>query len=219
MERQAFLRPIETALTAPPVSKSHPIPPAPAEIPELVFIDPMDDPITTFADNAAGLGVEVRFAADRAGLVPIIDELARNEAIESAVLSFDPEIEGLESTMVALGIEVVPFGSGVDIAQVDLGVTGAAGAIARTGSIVVDSSRAGGGGASLVPPVHLAVVESAAIDATTSDWWRSMAERYPSGPPSQLVFISGPSRSADIEQTLTVGVHGPKRVWVAVVGR
>ena len=83
--------------------------------------------------------------------------------------------------------------------------------------MVVSSARAGGRSASLLPPVHLALLPASRVLASASELWRRMGEHFPDGPPSQLVFISGPSRSADIEFTLTVGVHGPKRVWLGLL--
>jgi L-lactate dehydrogenase complex protein LldG len=88
--------------------------------------------------------------------------------------------------------------------------------VAATGTVVLSSARAGGRSAALVPPVHLALVRAADVVATPADIWRCLPERFPEGLPSQLVFASGPSRSADIEFTLTVGVHGPKAVWMAI---
>ena len=65
--------------------------------------------------------------------------------------------------------------------------------------------------------MHLALVPASRILASPSALWRHLPERFPDGLPSQLVFITGPSRSADIEFTLTVGVHGPKVVWVVIL--
>ena len=86
--------------------------------------------------------------------------------------------------------------------------------VALTGSIVVDAGRAGGRTVSLLPPLHVAFVRADAIVATPGDLWRALED----GPmPSNLVQITGPSRSADIELVITLGVHGPQALWVGVL--
>lgn len=97
-------------------------------------------------------------------------------------------------------------------ARAAVAVVGAVAAVAATGSIVVDSSAAGGRSASLLPDVVIFVFHQEDVVATPGDVLRAHRHRWPSGPPSQLVFVTGPSRSADIEMTLTVGVHGPGEV-------
>jgi L-lactate dehydrogenase complex protein LldG len=47
--------------------------------------------------------------------------------------------------------------------------------------------------------------------------WRSMPERFPNGMPSQVVVITGPSKTSDIEKVLTTGVHGPRRLWICLL--
>jgi L-lactate dehydrogenase complex protein LldG len=125
-------------------------------------------------------------------------------------------VSAAATLLAAAGVEVLPFDGLASSARADLGVTGAAYAIAATGSVVLAAGAAGGRSAALVPPVHLALVDAATVVATPADLWRRLPERFPDGLPSQLVFASGPSRSADIEFTLTVGVHGPKVAWMAI---
>ena len=95
----------------------------------------------------------------------------------------------------------------------DLGVTSAIAAVAATGSVVVDAAAAGGRGASLLPTVHLCVVPRARLVATPSDVLRRGAMPLP----SNRVLVTGPSRTGDIEQIITLGVHGPTAVHVLLV--
>ena len=89
--------------------------------------------------------------------------------------------------------------------------------IAATGSLVVAADRAGGRSVSLLPPVHAALLPIRSLLATPADLWRHMGEAFPGGPPSQVVVITGPSRTSDIELVLVRGVHGPGHVWVGLL--
>jgi L-lactate utilization protein LutC len=83
--------------------------------------------------------------------------------------------------------------------------------------VVLDARRAGSRTASLLPRVHLAIVSEATIVESTGDVLRDLGRWCPDGLPSNLVFVTGPSRSADIELQITLGVHGPRALWVAVM--
>jgi L-lactate dehydrogenase complex protein LldG len=170
-----------------------------------------------FAETAAAHAWNLRRVPDAAALPQLIAEVCQAEEVRSVVLSCDPETAALEPILSDLGVAVRAWTSPADAARADLGITGAIFGLAATGSVVVSSAVAGGRSVSLLPPVHLALVPASRVVASASDVWRHMPERFPDGPPSQLVFISGPSRSADIEFTLTVGVHGPKRVWLGLL--
>lgn len=90
-------------------------------------------------------------------------------------------------------------------------------AVAQTGSIVIDSAR-NARAASLLPDRCVFVIDAATVVDTPGDILRDRERWWPGAMPSQIVFVSGPSRSADIEMTLTVGVHGPGRVHAIIVG-
>jgi L-lactate dehydrogenase complex protein LldG len=95
----------------------------------------------------------------------------------------------------------------------DLGITGVSFALADTGTLVLLAGEAEGRLASLLPPVHVAVLAADQIVATLAE----LFARVPRPPSSCMTFITGPSRTADIELTLTVGVHGPKELHVVVL--
>lgn len=212
--RAAFLDNLRSRLAGgTPVSIPHP--PAAVEGVSLVeYADPLDRPVDAFIRSAEALSVHVRRCADGGELAAVVAECIAATAARTAVLSNDPEVAGLAGVIVGAGASVVPFALGDELEQVDLGVVGARWGVAATGSLVVDAARAGGRSASLVPGALLVVVRAANIVATAGDLFRGP---LPIDMPSQLVFISGPSRSGDIEFVLTVGVHGPGVVWVATL--
>jgi L-lactate dehydrogenase complex protein LldG len=217
VERQAFLDGLRARLGGPPpVNLPHPIEPFDGIPP--IGHPRLDEPaVEVFVEEAEAHAWLVRRVADEAGLAALAAEICRAEAVRSAVLTAEPEVAGFGPLLEAHGVEVRPFDGPSGAAAADLGVTGALFGLAATGSVVVSSARAGGRSASLLPPVHLALLPAGQVLASASELWRRMGEHFPDGPPSQLVAISGPSRSADIEFTLTVGVHGPKRVWLGLL--
>lgn len=92
-----------------------------------------------------------------------------------------------------------------------VGVTGAFCAIAETGTLMMLSGPETPATTSLLPETHVAVLDPGRIVATMEDAWDLMRTEYKQ-PPRAVNFISGPSRTADIEQTVTLGAHGPYRV-------
>ena len=108
-------------------------------------------------------------------------------------------------------------------ARADLGLTGADLAIAETGTLVLVSGAGRPRSTSLLPPYHIAVFDRTALVESLRQvgvfleaWHRDAA---PPGTGAVINFITGPSRTADIELTLTRGVHGPKEVHAIFVER
>jgi L-lactate dehydrogenase complex protein LldG len=98
----------------------------------------------------------------------------------------------------------------------DLGITGAQWAIAETGTLVLESERERNRLASLVPAVHVAIIEASRIRRTMSEVL-DLIKGNNLGLNRAVTFITGPSRTSDIELTLAIGVHGPGELHVIVI--
>jgi L-lactate dehydrogenase complex protein LldG len=100
------------------------------------------------------------------------------------------------------------------------GITGVDFALAETGSLVLTSAREGSQLASLAPPVHIALYRRSQIRATLDEVLQSLPVSRDPGkrsPARSVVFVTGTSRTADIEQILIRGVHGPRSVHAILV--
>lgn len=104
-----------------------------------------------------------------------------------------------------------------DLGNCDAAVTGCECLVARTGSIVLSSAQEGGRTTSVYAPVHICIATIDQLVYDIRDGFQLMKEKYGSNLPSMISFATGPSRTADIEKTLVVGVHGPKEVYVFLV--
>ena len=98
-----------------------------------------------------------------------------------------------------------------------LGITSVFCAIAETGTLVLLSHENTPAATSLLPETHIAVVKTARIVKGMEEAWALLRTERGSLPRA-VNFISGPSRTADIEQTVTLGAHGPYRVHIVLVG-
>lgn len=98
-----------------------------------------------------------------------------------------------------------------------VGITGAFAAVAETGTLMLLSGHDTPGTVSLLPETHIAVVDAALIVASMEDAWLRLRADVGAAPRA-VSFVSGPSRTADVEQTVTLGAHGPRRVLIVVVG-
>ena len=127
----------------------------------------------------------------------------------------DPTVESVAAALADAGHEVLrPSEAGFRgrLADAVLGVTGCTAAIAATGTLLLTADPAHPRATSLLPRTHLAVVEP---DRLVSSLDEALG-RIPTPAPSAVTLVTGPSRSADIEQILTLGVHGPARVHVVL---
>jgi len=101
--------------------------------------------------------------------------------------------------------------------EADAGFTTARGGIAQTGSLVLWPTPEEPRLISLLPPIHVALVEEDSL--TDSLAATIQAQGWADGMPTNAVLVSGPSKTADIEQTLAYGVHGPKELIVLLIGK
>jgi L-lactate dehydrogenase complex protein LldG len=113
-----------------------------------------------------------------------------------------------------LSVELIsPNADKHEMAQCDLGITEADFLLAETGTIVLSSSMGKPRAVSLLPRVHLAIVRPEMLRADMHQVFAEAKDK------NYLVFITGASRTADIELTTTLGVHGPRNLYVWVVDK
>ena len=137
--------------------------------------------------------------------------LVKEQNIRKATVWETPYLRrlGITEILKALSVDLVPpNASKHEMALCDLGITEADYLLPETGTLVLRSSVDKPRGVSLLPRVHLAIVRPEMLRA---DMHQVFAEAKDS---RYLVFITGPSRTADIELTVTLGVHGPRNLYV-----
>ena len=143
-----------------------------------------------------------------------LKSLVSEQNIRTATVWDTPRLNQLQITsyLSSFGVELVsPNADKHEIAHCDLGITEADFLLPETGTLVLKSSHEKPRAMSLLPRLHLAIVRPEMLRA---DMHQVFAEARDS---HYLVFITGPSRTADIELTVTLGVHGPKNLFVWIM--
>lgn len=156
----------------------------------------------------------------RAALPASLADVVRDQQLVSVALG--PELLDDAAVCAALGTttHVLPVTTvhGEQAAlfnEAAAGVTLSRAAIADTGTVVLWSGPQSPRLLSLVPPVHIVIVDAHAVYDTLSEVMH--AERWSDGLPTNVILVSSPSKTADIQQTLAYGAHGPKQLIVLLV--
>ena len=166
-----------------------------------------------------------RFAQPRSGPDGFIEawralggtaQRVRADELPAAVAAYASRRDG--SLLAAPGIDVDadlhwPACGPQAATAASVGVVRAVAAAAQTGTVLLRSDDNGGRAVSLLPPACIFVIDAGTVVDTLGDFLRELEDL-----PSQLVAVTGPSRSADIESTLVIGVHGPGEVHAIVTG-
>ena len=106
-----------------------------------------------------------------------------------------------------------------DLGESEAAITTCETLVARTGTIVLSSANPSGRTVSVYAPVHVCIAYTDQLVYDIRDALLGLKEKYGQQLPSLMTFATGPSRTADIEKTLVVGVHGPKQVYLFLVDR
>ncbi len=101
-----------------------------------------------------------------------------------------------------------------DLVNCDVSITGCESLVARTGTIVMSSAQTNGRTTSVYAPIHICIAFTNQLLYDLKDALQAAKDKYGANLPSLITFATGPSRTADIEKTLVVGVHGPKEVYL-----
>ncbi len=157
--------------------------------------------------------------APEAATLAVERAVFRAGSLAAAVPMNDPLIEelGLRAALAWGGLEVLASNDvawRAAIAAVGVGVTGARAGIAATGTLLLPCGPGQPRGTHIIPPAHICLLRASDLVATIED---AIALQAASPHPSNMSWVSGPSRTADLEMRQTIGVHGPKSVDVIVI--
>jgi len=120
----------------------------------------------------------------------------------------------------ALGLRVLFTDGGYDKAeleQCDAGISECDALVAQTGTVVVTSRTAGGRALSCLPPHHVVIARRGQLVPDLPMAFTVIKEKHGAKFPSMISFITGPSRTGDIERILVLGAHGPKKLTIFCV--
>ena len=172
----------------------------------------------TFKARATGGGAEVRRFTKKREAAGFILSFLQEEGVADApgsraVWAESPFLDGVDTAalrqVAGLGFEV----SRTLAAQAKVGISQMEWALADTGSLVQDQSAVEQRLVSSLPAIHIALVPTGSI----LDGKTALFERLDPRTSRYIAFITGPSRTADIERVLTIGVHGPRRLVIVFV--
>ena len=165
----------------------------------------------------------VRFKERALGLLSSVDEVASLAEVPNAVARYLKDHKLTNEAVCWPSLSELPWqASGLAVhsrsaRQSDLtGITGAFCGIAETGTLMLLSGEHTHAVTSLLPETHIAILPIPRIVAGMEDAW-TLLRREVGQLPRAVNFVSGPSRTADIEQTITLGAHGPYRVHIVLV--
>ena len=189
-----------------------------------------------FADMAERGGWNVHRVSGTEAVVGRVDRIVAEAGANAVVRSGQPVFDDfpIDTVLEWRGIEVTPVvlrqaqdgGQATreelreKMRRADVGLTGTDYALAETGSLVILPRRGLSRLVSLVPPVHIALVRPEEVLESMHDLFllRRLEYYWQGGEMgSNLTFITGPSRTADIEMTIVQGVHGPKAAHLVLV--
>lgn len=181
-----------------------------------------DEKIERLAEMMTAMRTEIHIV-EADGWLDKLKELARKKGWKRLLYGpgapFGSAIETAWSSAAADLPELVTYTDPVEtfkqeLFQIDAGITSTRAGVADTGAVVLWPTEAEPRLMSLVPPVHVAVLDADTIYNSLAEMLA--AQNWAAGMPTNALLISGPSKTADIEFTLVFGVHGPKELVLLI---
>lgn len=212
MKRDAFLARVSAAIMVADL-------PQESRVPEELPGSPPSDLLGLFRNRAQAVNSVVHGPVSRHSVPRTVTAIATGHSASSFLAWDDLPAPGVHSAMAAEGYDPVDGGDGPtdpgSAATADIGITGSLFGLAESGSVVLSHGPGRGRLTSLLPPVHIALLRVDTIRWTLAHWSRDHPEAVENT--ANLVIVSGPSRTGDIELQLNLGVHGPKHMHVVLI--
>jgi L-lactate dehydrogenase complex protein LldG len=203
--KENILKKIRKAL-----SHSAPLPFPKSEGNDPIFLSPQQEPEIEFAEQFTKLQGRFIFCINRQELAFQLSSLVKKMDWKKV---YCVEENLLQITGDQIADRVVKTG----LAACDVSITGCECLVARTGSVVMSAAQQSGRTTSVYAPVHICIAFTNQLVFEVKDALQLIKNKYGNSLPSLITFATGPSRTADIEKTLVVGVHGPKEAYVFLV--
>ena len=179
--------------------------------------DSVEAHLDLFAKNCADLKADFQLLASRDELKAALAKLAAAEKW-SRIASHDGELSHFASKSPGLPVLLTDKGYDVQaLEKCDAAITECDALIAQTGGVVVTSRSTGGRALSILPPHHVVVTRRDQLVADLPAAFALLQKKYAPDYPSMISFITGPSRTGDIERILVLGAHGPKKLTILCV--
>lgn len=170
--------------------------------------------IAHFRAASVELKTDFRFLANRDEAFAALAQIRDAEGWKRvATHRADPA----SSAAASLGLPVLHTDDDYDVNALeacDVGISGCDALVAQTGTVVVTNRSAGGRALSILPPHHVVVATRDQLVRDLTAAFVLVQARYGAAYPSMISFITGPSRTGDIERILVLGAHGPKKLTV-----
>lgn len=192
------------------LSSSTPLPFPHSEGNQAVVHGPAQELEVEFAEQFTKLLGKFIYCINRQELAFQLNSLIRKSDWQK-VYCLEPEMTNL------IGPQLEDRLRNTDLASADVSITGCECLVARTGSIVMSTGQASGRTTSVYAPIHICIAFMNQLVFDVKDGLQLIRDKYGDKVPSLITFATGPSRTADIEKTLVVGVHGPKEVYLFLV--
>jgi L-lactate dehydrogenase complex protein LldG len=173
-----------------------------------------EDQVALFTQNAAQLRADFRPVASPSEAAAQLAALATEANWKRIATHRHPLTSGLAEKLGLPCLLTDPGYATADLEQCDAAITGCDALVAQTGSILVSSLSAGGRALSVLPPHHIVIAQRSQIVPDLASALQLVRKRYAPNWPSFLSFITGPSRTGDIERILVLGAHGPKKLTI-----
>lgn len=179
------------------------------------FTSPIYHPLNAslkdeFKINLEQIGGKVQFCTSAEEVAPLVQQVLKEKGVNS-VFCTDPLLQNILKGNV--GIE----SDEKDFLNLNVGITGCEFLVAHLGSVLISSAQISGRRLNVFPETHMVVAQEAQLVDYLDAAMAKMKEKYKNRLPSLISNITGPSRTADIEKTLVMGMHGPKTLIVIIV--
>jgi L-lactate dehydrogenase complex protein LldG len=163
-----------------------------------------------FAEEFTRLQGKFVFCTSKGELIENLRVLAENKEWHNVVCQTPVLLKSLHQ-------EELPFLNQADMHEADAAITDCEYLVARTGTAVLSAAQPSGRALPVYAPVHIMIAYTHQLVFDLKDAFNKLKDKYGNELPSSVSFATGPSRTADIEKTLVVGIHGPKEVYVFLV--